>query len=342
MKIISKYFLKKFILYFIASFLTISFFIFLINFFENINNASKKGYDLFFALKNSFNETPYFVLLVIPIITFFASILSFNYFVTTNEYKAIYAGGYSGSIFLRPLFIASFLIFVFSITIFDSFAIKMHKKTQEAKKNVFLIQDYYVHFGDIYLGAKKIENKNLFDVYIENNEKIIISKKLCYQDNLWIALNAKIIDKNSLSVSFYNDYNIVFLPSFEKIIVEKFISDDYYDMFFLIKRIKKLLELKMDRQRELSLFYFKISLMFLNVIFVFISYLISQTEIIKQRASAISFTMVISFIMWFVIVMIKRTSDIGIINPSMIFFIPYLIFVGVIIYFFRQMGIKDG
>jgi len=343
MKTLSKYFLKKFIVYFFASFITVSFFTFIINFFENMNNASKKGLDIFFVLKNTFYETPYFIFLLIPLVVFFAAILSFNYFYVTNEYKAVYSGGYSSFVFIAPLVLTSITIFIFSIAFFDIFAVKMYRKNIEIKKkDVSMMENYYINLDDIYLGAKKIKGKMLFDVYLENKDNIIIVKKIFYKEGVWLGENVKIVDKNKFNVSFYNKYEFKFLPAFENIIVERFISDAYYDLFSLFKRIKKLSKLSMDRITELSVFYFKISLMFLSIISVFVSYLISQTQLIKHKAFAISFAMVISFIMWFVIITIKRISDIGLISPAMIFFIPHILFIGVIILIFKRMEIKYG
>lgn len=342
MKLLSRYFAKKFVSFFLSSFIVIFFFTFLVNFFENMNMASRKGLDMNWILRTLFYQTPYFVSLIIPVITLFGAIMSFNYFISTNEYKAVYSSGYSSSVFLKPLFILSFIVFVFSSTLFDSFAINMYRKVYEIKHDVNVIENYYIYFSDIYLGAKKIIANKLLDVYIENRDKIIITKELVFLNDKWLAYDAKVIEKNNHFMSFYDEYEVNILPPFEEIVIENYVSDSYYDIFVLVQRIKKLFKLSIEAQKELSLFYFKLSLMFLNIIFAILSFLISQTDLIRQKVWAISTATLIAFFMWFFVVMIKRTSDIGIISPSMIFIISHGLFVIILFYAFRRIKFRYG
>lgn len=330
MKKISSYITKKFIFYFIAITLIISLFVAVVNLFETANMMTRKGEDI--SLKNVLFQIPYYLHLITPLITMLSAFMTFNYFVSTNEYKAIYASGYSKTVFLYPLITLSLAIMLFSLLFADKFSAQLYRKTKNKTEKPELT-NLYIKKDNIFLGAQKADTSGILkDVYIEDvsTKRKIKTDTLRWdkKQNLWKAENGISIQEYSfVKTSSFTSMNIDFIPEPNIIIVNKLTDGNSYGIFELISRIQKLKKLSMKTTEETVFVYFKISLILINFIAVIVAFIFAQTEIIKNKSLSASVAMIISFIIWFGVIAAKRVADIEVIEPYMVALIPHSIFI---------------
>ncbi|MEF3279382.1 MAG: LptF/LptG family permease [Elusimicrobiota bacterium] len=337
MKILAKYIIKKFWIYFISTTIVIAIFVFVINLFETANIFSKRGMEFSLTLKTSFLQTPYYLYLVIPLITLISSIIVFNEITVHNEYKAIYASGYRKTIILIPLIISSFIIITLSFFYGDFLATPLYKNSRKNTKKMEFANSF-AKINDIYFVTNKIINKNILkDIYIEDIKNKIIMKsaslKWDKESGLWIAENGMLINySNTITISSFSKTHINFLPEPDNILIEKISDENSYGITDIIKRINKLKMLSLNYTGELVSIHFKISVILLNFLSVIIAFLIAQTKIIKNKSISISFAVIISLFLWFSLIISKRIGEIEIISPFMVVLIPYTIFLSISCY----------
>lgn len=339
MNILTKHILKKFWAYFIASIFIMGLFVFIINFFETVNIFSKKSKTIADTFLVSFYTTPYYLYLIMPLITLISAVMVFNYLVVHNEYKAIYASGYKKTFILKPIIISSIFVIILTFIFGDFIAIPLYKKAK--KDAVVEIQNSSMAINNIHLIANNVINKkNLKDIYIEDKNKNLSLKaeKMLWEDKnkRWIIENVMIISSNNmdslLNISTTQLYVITFLPPPDDIFIEKIKDENTMGMVDYLKRIRKLLKLSLNRVNELVALYFKISMILLNIFSVLIAFIIAQTNLIKTKASSISISIIISISLWFVLVIFKRMGNLQIIEPYLVMLIPLLIYCSVTAY----------
>lgn len=326
MNVLSRYILKKFILYFFSIFLVFLVFVSVINILETTNILIKKSQE--FSIE-SLLQIPYYLYLITPMITILAAFVTLNYFISTNEYKAVYAGGYSRRIFLYPLIFFSFVIIFISIFVVDELSTFLYRKSENLDSYKF--SDLFIKRGDVVFGVKEIISPTRFrDIYLEkiSKKKMIKAEELIWDGNIkkWIVKTGIIRDDN-IKISSFSSITIDFLSPPEDIIIEKISDGNIYSIYELIKRIKKLSLLSIKYDCELVFIFFKLSLIFTNLSGVIIAFIFFQTDIIKNKAVSISFAIISSFFMWFILVSIKRIADLGIIKPYFVLILPHLLFI---------------
>ncbi len=323
MKILTKYITKKLFIYFFSLLFVFSIFIFVIDFFETANIMTKKNQEI--PISHIIYHTFYYLHLITPLITMLSGVMLFNYFIITNEYKAIYAAGFSQKIFLYPLIIFSFLITLISLTFTDHFTTSLYRKTKSSKET--LSSNIYIKKGNIIFGFSKLKNKNHFEnVYIEKEDENIMikAKEILWRNDkkIWEAKNINLIDINKTQASFLKTYEINFLPYPEDIIIDKITDANIYSIKNILQRIKKKKNLSMDITQEKNILFFKLSLIFINFPLTLISFMLSRTSLIKSKPFSFAAGIIISFLTWFLVIIFKKMGDLEIIEPEMILFLP--------------------
>lgn len=335
MNILTKHIFKKFWAYFTASIFIMGLFVFIINFFETVNIFSKKNKTMADTFLASFYNTPYYLYLIMPLITLISSVMVFNYLTIHNEYKAIYASGYKKTFILKPIIVSSIFVVILTFIYGDFVAIPLYRKAK--KSTVVEIQNSSMAINNIRLIANNVINKkNLKDIYIEDkNENLSLkAEKMLWkdEDKSWVVENVMIISSNSINgfnyvnISTALQYRIDFLPSPDDIFIEKIKDENIMGIIDYVKRIRKLLKLSLNSVNELVALYFKISMILLNIFSVLIAFIIAQTNLIKIKATSISISIIISILLWFMLIVFKRMGNLQIIEPHMVMLMPLLIY----------------
>ncbi len=330
MKKISLYITKKFVFYFIAITLIISLFVAVVNLFETANMMTRKGEDI--SLKSVLFQIPYYLHLITPLTTMLSAFMTFNYFVSTNEYKAIYASGYSKTVFLYPLIALSFAIMLFSLLFADRFSTQLYRKAKNRNENSELT-NLYIKKDNLLIGAQKADTSGILkDVYIEDvsTKRKIKTNTLIWDKKQkdWKAINGILIKETSVvKTSSFTSINIDFIPEPNIIIVSDLTDGNSYGILELVSRIKKLKNLSIKTTEEKVFVFFKISLILINFIAVIIAFIFAQTEIIRNKSLSASVAMLISFIIWFGVIAAKRLADIEVMEPYMVALLPHSIFI---------------
>ncbi len=325
MKKIYLYIKLKALKYFLATLLVSSVFIFIINLFEGINFLTKKDIQISEILSNTLYTTPLYIYLLTPLITMIASVLTFNYFKTTSEYKAILSAGYSPTIFLKNILYIVFIICFFMIFFIDKHVSDLYLKSVKKSK---ILPHLTAKYNNAIIDAKISNKTNMSSVYISKASSLkIYAERMEWEKNIWKAYNvAEVIQtQNGLIYQNKKSIDIDFLPPPEDLIIEEILDTNSYSISRLIERLNKLKKLSMNHTQEEVLIYFRIGVILLNIISAIAAFLIFKTKLINNKGTAISASILFSLIIWFIITVFKRTADMELIPCWTVGFIPHLL-----------------
>ncbi|MBI4248608.1 MAG: LptF/LptG family permease, partial [Elusimicrobia bacterium] len=131
MKILTRYVMKSFFIPFAAGIFVFSLLIFLGNFFERLDSLIKSPASLWAILQFLWLETPYWMVLIIPIATLTASMLAIGGWIRSREYLAFQAAGIAPAQMLRPLFYCASLVALLSFAAQETVLPYCYWKSQE-------------------------------------------------------------------------------------------------------------------------------------------------------------------------------------------------------------------
>lgn len=129
-KILTQYIIRQFLMSFFAVLLTLGSIILLFDVIELMKKESIPSFGFGNVVALGLLKLPNMLLTVLPFIVLIASIIVFWRLTKSSELVIIRAAGQSVWQFVTPLLIASFIIGVFSVTIFNPFSAAMYAKFQ--------------------------------------------------------------------------------------------------------------------------------------------------------------------------------------------------------------------
>lgn len=339
MTIIDRYIIKKNLLYLLFTTIVIFTFISIVNLFERINMLSKKNIDIPSILKYTLFTSPFYLYLLMPLVTLISFILLLNYLITSHEYKAIYSSAYPSYIFLKNMLIVASFVVLFLFLLFDRYSTFLYSKV---KRNTTYGETINFKIGQTLMHAKLVDKYTLKQVYINdslNNKQLYIQKLIWDEGSKkWIAHNLYKIKDNNEKNTLYTlqDLSIFNIPPPEVFIVEDISDYNSYSISELILRIKKLKRLSLNTNQEESVVFFRVGIILINIVSAFLAFVIFKTPLINNKGFAITSAVIASILIWFLITIFKRASDIETIPPYTISFIPHLITVLVTAYLNRR------
>lgn len=331
MRKIQLYIISKTLKYLSASLIVSAIFIFVINLFEGINILSKKDIPIADVILRSLYTTPLYVYLLMPATTIIASVLVFNYFKTTYEYKAVLSSGYSASIFLKNIVFSLTIICLFMIFFIDRPVSNLYSRFERKTR---LTPEISAKYGKTIINAHVDSKSSISSVYISDISlsKYMYVEKMEWKKNIWRAYGVKKIKPSSDNVIYEEkEYEeMTDLPPPQEIILEELSDTNSYSISELIQRVARLKKISVNSWEEEVLIYFRIGIVLMNIVSVFIAFLIFKTRLINNKGAAVSTSILLSFAIWFVITLFKRTADMELIPPWMIGFIPHIL-IGIIV-----------
>ena len=129
-KIISQYIIRQFLMSFLAVLLALGSIILLFDVIEIMKKETVSTFGFGNILTLSLLKLPNMLLTILPFIVLIASIIVFRRLTKSCELVIIRAAGQSVWQFVTPLLMTSFIIGVFSVTVFNPFSAKMFSKYQ--------------------------------------------------------------------------------------------------------------------------------------------------------------------------------------------------------------------
>ena len=129
-KIISQYIIRQFLMSFLAVMLALGSIILLFDVIEVMKKEAVSSFGFGNILTLGLLKLPNMILTILPFIVLIASIIVFRRLTKSHELVIIRAAGQSVWQFVTPLLLTSFIIGVFSVTVFNPFSAAMFGKYQ--------------------------------------------------------------------------------------------------------------------------------------------------------------------------------------------------------------------
>ncbi|MCX7905689.1 MAG: LptF/LptG family permease [Elusimicrobiales bacterium] len=328
MKTIDKYIIKKNIYYLTATTIVTFIFIVTVNFFEGLNMITRKNMELSQILKQSLYTSPFYLYLLTPLVVLISSLLLLNYFKITSQYKAIYSSTYPPTTFIRNMILVSIILSIILFIVVDKFTTSLYASV---KKKIKFSENLNFSINEIIFYGKLKNQDTIEDIYIYNMKSYekIYAKKMIWnnKDKKWDINEAYQIrtQESKIETKKYDILEIKTIPPPEQFIIEEITDPNSYSIYQLIERIKKLKKLSLNINQEQVIIFFRVGIIFTNIIVIFLSYIIFKTPLIEYKGYSITLAIIFSLFIWFLITIFKRTADIEIIPAWSISIIPHLI-----------------
>lgn len=129
-KIISQYIIRQFLMSFFAVMLTLGAIILLFDIIEVMKKEAVSSFGFSNILTLGLLKLPNMILTILPFIILIAAIIVFRRLTKSHELVIIRSAGQSVWQFITPLLLTSFIIGVFSVTVFNPFSAAMFNKYQ--------------------------------------------------------------------------------------------------------------------------------------------------------------------------------------------------------------------
>ena len=129
-KIISQYIIRQFLMSFNAVMLTLGAIVLLFDVIELMKKEAVSSFGFGNILKLGLLKLPNMLLTILPFIVLIASIIVFRRLTKSHELVIIRAAGQSVWQFVTPLLLTSFIIGLFSVTVFNPFSAAMFSRYQ--------------------------------------------------------------------------------------------------------------------------------------------------------------------------------------------------------------------
>lgn len=281
----------------------------------------------FLILENFFYKLPDFLSKILPVNCLLASLFMMSRQKSTNELTAILGSGFSRIRYIMTvLFLVSFIaIFQFLLLAFISPQIFKYKYSQEIslktlkKEGKFLArsflgegrtwyknENYFVSFSQYLPASKTLKNVELYYYNKGKLEQQIITSKAEFNEksHLWDFYEPQIIsDLHTKNIHKYQTHKV--LPIKLKEVPEDFKTFETdiktFNFFKLFNFIKRLENTGIDTSSYIILFYEKITLSIICLIFAFFP-LVSIKNPNNRSSSAgknIALTLVFAIFYWF-------------------------------------------
>lgn len=202
MSILTRYILKKYLLYFIIVLISLELFFVGIDFLQNFKKLpASANLQFLYILYNSF----FTLTLALPLSIVFGWIITLVIFIKNNELVAFNALGatrkkiYSPIIKISSILLLS-LIFLQLTPLAYSYDQKKRILNNEyftnIKNDIFLkYNDYYVYFKKLLPLEKRAESIHIYKIKNKDIIQTIIAKNAYFQNDKWYIADAKIINK---------------------------------------------------------------------------------------------------------------------------------------------------
>lgn len=161
--ILFKYILKQFVWIFLATLIALTSIILLFDVIELLRNASKREAVAFLDIGIlALLKSPQMIHIILPFVTLIAAITFFLKFSRSSELIVMRAVGLSVWNFITPIVLATFLIGVFDITIFNPFSAWTARRYERLEENVGLTNTNPFSWSEKGLWLREEQNDSVF------------------------------------------------------------------------------------------------------------------------------------------------------------------------------------
>ncbi len=349
MSILTKYILKKYLLYFTIVLTSLQLFFVGIDFLQNSKGLpDSANLQLLYLMYNSF----FTLTLTLPLSLVFGWIVTLVIFVMNNELVAFTAvGAKRFNIYFPVVVISMGLLIVLILIQMTPMAYSYEQKKKildgnyfsNTKSDIFLkYDDNYIYFEKLLPIKKEAENIHIYKIKDKDILETIIAKKAIFQNDKWYIIDAKVIKKpkemsfntSKLEVRYEKFLNT--LDGFKPKILDNVYEEK--STFSIIDAISALLllskqEVNTDKIRaaiyyELVIPFFILPLIML--IFIFTSY----NKRFFNVGTFTSFSIFSTLVVWGLFFMLHKFSNSGVLKPEVSLLAPIAIwfFISYIIY----------
>lgn len=191
-KIISQYIIRQFMMSFFAVMLALGSIILLLDVIEVMKKEAVASFGFGNFLTLGLLKLPNMILTILPFIVLLASIIVFRRLTKSHELVIIRAAGQSVWQFITPLLLTSFIIGVFSVTVFNPFSAAMfskHQRMDDDRKGIPHISSsqglwlrehrggkmYVLHARGIHQEKYELNLKNV-SIFVFSNENVFLKR----------------------------------------------------------------------------------------------------------------------------------------------------------------------
>lgn len=337
MSILTKYILKKYLLYFIIVLISLELFFVGMDFLQNIKNLpSSANLQLLYLIYNSF----FTLTLTLPLSLVFGWILTLVIFIRNNELVAFTSlGAKKNQIFSPVIYISLFLLVLQLFIQMTPLAYSYEQKKKildgnyftNTKSDIFLkYNDNFVFFKKLLPLKKQAEGIHIYKVKNDDIVETIIAKKAYFQNDKWYVVDAKVVKKpkymnfesSKLEVRYEKFLNTLdgFKPKILDNVYEEKANFSILDALSALDLLSKQ-EINTDRIRAAIYYdtlipFFILPLML--VIFVFVSY----NRRFFNMGTFTSMSIFATLVIWGIFFMLHKFSNSGVMKPEFSLLLP--------------------
>ena len=333
-------YLKNFLIIFFS---LVAFFVFMDFMINKSKLPDSTNLQILYVFYNAANAS----LLIYPLSLLLGVLVTIINLVKRNEMIAFLSIGYSLKKLLLPFFVLSILVTLFFIVIqFNltssfsdkAFSILKGKYLSNVNNNLFFkFNNNVIFIKKLDVIRKKAYNMRIFKLKNDNLENIYEIKEAVFENNVWKSNN--VIEHKLLKDRILiKELNIDILKGFKPDILNKLESKQAMTLRIAIESLYLL------KKENININFIKTYIYNATIpplSFILLIVILFLKAPIHSRISNVSLYIAISIfsaiILWGMFLVIRKMAISGVISPDIVFLTPFMILLGLAIYYFRKI-----
>ncbi len=351
MKILYGYIAKKFWGPFVFIISIFAVLIFLGDSLEKIRWINSYGTTLGLVLKYSFLTMPSWLVQILPVACLLSALFVISDMITSGEWTACLAGGFSVRQIFKPLIACIFLVAVAGFCVQEFFVPDLSKKAElTLQRKIRGKKEWYFNVqNDVTL---RLDNQRvLFAKTVKADEGVMDGMFIDVYDNSWsitsqISARRFVWDKNKEKwifedgfIRYFGKNAAVTEESFSVLDSDFTVPPDqiavgsakpsYLSISDLIRRIKFLKASGLTTFQEETFFHSKLAAPFATVIMCLLGMPFAIALKRSSKLLNIVAAIAIGFTFWWIVSMLTSAGESGMINPAVAGWLPVVLFAAV-------------
>jgi len=336
-----KLYIKNFL---VTTFSLISFFVFIDFMFNKNKLPDSLNLEFLYIIYQAGNA----FIMIYPLTLFFALIITISNLIKNNELVSFLSLGFSIKRLYFPFFIASIFITIFMIffqtTSYSLFLdsinkIKNRDFSNHTNKNLFFkFKNRVIYIKEIDVYNKKAYGIEFFKLDNHKIKEVYFVKEAIFKNNRWYPKNSIILKEIKKNSIITKKFNTPFLENFKPTILNKL---ETKSTLTLKEAIEVLYFLK---HQDININFIKVyiySAVIVPFSFILLMSIIFFNTPIHSRISNvglyIAFSLITALLLWALFLLFKKIALNGILSPDILFLTPFLILLGLSIYYYRKI-----
>lgn len=351
MSILSKYILKKYLLYFVIVLISLELFFVGIDFLQNFKNLPPSAnLQLLYLLYNGF----FTLTLALPLSIVFGWITTLIIFIRNNELVAFNALGATRKKIYSPVVNISILLVLFLVFLQLTplaYSYDQRKKILDneyfsnTKTDIFLkYNQYYVYFKKLLPLAKKAQGIYIYKVEDKDVVETIEADNAYFQNNKWYVVDAKVINKPikfDISTSKLEIKYEKFLSTLDgfkpKILDNVYEEKSNFSILDAVSALILLDDQGINTEKIRGILYNQILIPFFIIPLLFLIFIYSSLNSrFFNTAKFTSLSIFGTLMIWGVFFVLFKFSSSGVMIPEISLLLPMVIWILISVYFYRR------